>query len=82
MGLLKDIKAEWTWEDIKADFKEHWPDFVAISLAAGFTPTVRRWLGWEENAWAYLAVWIVIAVSTGVVVGLIRGIIKRINKEL
>ena len=80
MGFSKDVKQEWTREGIKADFKEHWPDFVAIAVAAGLTPAIRQWLGWEENAWTYLGVWIVIALATAVALGLIVGIVKRLNK--
>lgn len=79
MGLLKDIKQEWTWEGIKADFKERWPDFVAIAIAAGLTPVMRQWLGWGENTWTYLGVWIVIAVATAVMIGLIRVLIKKLS---
>lgn len=79
MGLLDDIKKEWTWEGIKADFKEHWPDFVAIAVAAGLTPTVQQWLGWGEHTWAYPGVWIVIAVTSAVVIGFIRVIVKKLN---
>ena len=79
MGLLKDIKQEWTWEGIKADFREHWPDFIAIALAAGLTPTIQQWLGWGENGWAYLGVWVVIAVATAVAIGFIRVIVKKLN---
>lgn len=79
MGLLKDIKQEWTWEGIKADFREHWPDFIAIAMAAGLTPTIQQWLGWGENGWAYLGVWVVIAVATAVAIGFIRVIVKKLN---
>ena len=79
MGLLKDIKQEWTWEGIKADWKEHWPDFIAIVWAAGLTPAIQQ-LGWEENGWVFLGVWVVIAVTTAVVIGLIRRIVKKLNK--
>lgn len=79
MGLLKDIKQEWTWEGIKADFKEHWPDLIAIVVAGLFTPAVQEWLGWEENTWAFFGVWIVIAVATAVVIGLIRRIVEKLN---
>jgi len=79
MGLLKDIKQEWTWAGIKADFREHWPDFIAIALAAGLTPTLQQWLGWGDNGWAFLGVWIIIAVTAAVVIGLIRVIVKKLN---
>ena len=79
MGFWNDIKQEWTWPGIKASFREHWPDFVAIAVAAVFTPAVQEWLGWEENTWAFFGVWIVIAVATAVVIGLIRLIIKKLN---
>ena len=79
MGLWNDIKQEWTWEGIKADWKEHWPDFVAIAVSAGFTPTVQQWLGWEGLTWTYPTVWIVIALASAVVIGLIRVIVKKLN---
>lgn len=79
MGLLKDIKQEWTWAGIKADFREHWADLVAIVVAGVFTPTVQQWLGWGDNGWAFLGVWIIIAVTAAVVIGLIRVIVKKLN---
>ena len=79
MGLLKDIKQEWTWEGIKADWKEHWPDFIAIVLAAGLTPAIQQ-LGWGENEWVILGVWGVIALTTAVVIALIRRTVKKLNK--
>lgn len=79
MGLLKDIKQEWTWAGIKADWKEHWPDFVVIVVAGVLTPTLQQWLGWGENGWAFLGVWIVIAVAAAVVIGIIRRIVKILN---
>lgn len=79
MGFWSDIKQEWTWEGIKADWKEHWPDFIAIVLAAGLTPAIQQ-LGWGENGWVFLGVWVVIAVTTAVVIGLIRRIVKKLNK--
>ena len=79
MGFWKDVKQEWTWAGIKADWKEHWPDLVAIVVSGLFTPAVQEWLGWEENTWAFLGVWIVIAVATAVVIGLIRRIVEKLN---
>ena len=79
MGFWNDVKQEWTWAGIKADWKEHWPDLVAIVVAGLFTPAVQEWLGWKENTWAFFGVWIVIAVATGVVIGLIRRIVKKLN---
>ncbi len=77
MGFWNDVKQEWTWAGIKADWKEHWPDLVAIVVAGVLTPTLQQWLGWGDNGWAFLGVWIVIAVATGVVIGLIRVIVRR-----
>ena len=79
MGFWNDVKQEWTWAGIKADWKEHWPDLVAIVVAGLFTPAVQEWLGWKENTWAFFGVWIVIAVATAVVIGLIRLIVKKLN---
>lgn len=79
MGFWKDVKQEWTWAGIKADWKEHWPDLVAIVVAGSFTPAVQEWLRWEENTWAFFGVWIVIAVATAVVIGLIRRIVEKLN---
>ena len=79
MGFGNDVKQEWTWAGIKADWKEHWPDLVAIVVAGLFTPAVQEWLGWEENTWAFFGVWIVIAVATAVVIGLIRVIVEKLN---
>lgn len=79
MGFCNDVKQEWTWAGIKADLREHWADLIAIVVAELFTPAVQERLGWEENTWAFLGVWIVIAVATGVVIGLIRRIVKKLN---
>ena len=79
MGLLKDIKQEWTWAGIKADFREHWADLVAIVVAGVLTPTLQQWLGWGDNGWAFLGVWIIIAVAAAIVIGLIRRIVKILN---
>ena len=79
MGFWKDVKQEWTWAGIKADFREHWADLVAIVVAGVFTPTVQQWLGWGENGWAFLGVWIIIAVAAAIVIGLIRRIVKILN---
>ena len=79
MGFWNDVKREWTWAGIKADWKEHWPDLVAIVVAGLFTPAVQEWLGWKENTWAFFGVWIVIAVAAAVVIGLIRLIVEKLN---
>ena len=79
MGFCNDVKQEWTWAGIKADLREHWADIVAIVVAELLTPAVQEWLGWDENTWALFGVWIVIAVATGVVIGLIRRIVKKLN---
>ncbi len=79
MGFWNDVKQEWTWAGIKASFREHWPDLIAIVVAGLFTPAVQEWLGWGENTWAFFGVWIVIAVATAVVIGLIRRIVKTLN---
>ena len=79
MGFWNDVKQEWTWAGIKADFREHWADIVAIVVAGLLTPAVQEWLGWGENTWAFFGVWIVIAVATAVVIGLIRRIVKKLN---
>jgi len=79
MGFWNDVKQEWTWAGIKADFREHWPDLVAIVVAGLLTPAVQEWLRWEENGWAFLGVWIIIAVSAAVVIGLIRRIVEKLN---
>ena len=79
MGFWNDVKQEWTWAGIKADWKEHWPDLVAIVVAGLFTPAVQEWLGWSENGWAFFGVWIVIAVAAAVVIGLIRLIVEKLN---
>ena len=52
---------------------------VAIVVAGLFTPAVQEWLGWKENTWAFFGVWIVIAVATAVVIGLIRVIVEKLN---
>ncbi len=79
MGFWNDVKQEWTWAGIKTDLKEHWPDFIAIVVAGLFTPAVQEWLGWGGNTWAFFGVWIIIAVATAVVIGLIRVFVKKLN---
>ena len=79
MGFWNDVKQEWTWAGIKADWKEHWPDLVAIVVAGLLTPAIQEWLGWEENGWAFCGVWIFIAVAAAIVIGLTRRIVKKLN---
>ncbi len=83
MVFWNDVKQQWKREDIKAYFKERWPDLLTVFIASWLTPIVRERLGWENNFWTFLAflgIWIVIAIAIAVVTGLIMAIIKRISK--
>ena len=77
MGFWKDIGCEWTWEGMKADWKERWVDFLAVFVAGFLTPSVMKWLGWEDGFLAFSVIFIVIAVVTGTAIGLAAGIFKK-----
>ena len=79
MGFWNDVKQEWTWAGIKADLRERWQDYLAVFVAGWFTPVIRERFGWEDNFWTFLVIWIVIAVATAVVIGLIRVIVEKLN---
>ena len=79
MGFWNDVKQEWTWEGIKADFKERWPDLLAVFIAGWFTPFIIEKFDWENCFWTFLVIWIAIAVTTGVIVGVIKVIIKKLS---
>lgn len=80
MVFWNDVKQQWKREDIKAYFKERWPDLLTVFIAGWLTPIVRERLGWENNFWTFLGIGIVIAIAIAVVTGLIMAIIKRISK--
>lgn len=84
MVFWNDVKQQWKQEDIKAYFKERWPDLLTVFIAGWLTPIVRERLGWENNFWTFLGTFlgigIVIAIAIAVVTGLIMAIIKKISK--
>ena len=80
MDFWNDVKQQWKREGIKAYFKERWPDLLTVFIAGWLTPIVRERFGWENNFWTFLGIWIVIAIATAVVIGVIITIIKRISK--
>lgn len=80
MDFWNDVKHQWTREGIKAYFKERWQDLLTVFIAGWLTPIVRERFGWENNFWTFLGIWIVIAIATAVVIGVIITIIKRISK--
>ena len=68
MGLWKEIKKEWTWDNIK----KSWPDFIAIFIAAFVTSE------WHQPIWKYFIAWIItFFVSRFVIISIVK-LIKRI----
>ena len=62
------------------DIKKRWIDLLAIAIASGLTPSMIQWLGWPDNFWTFIVVFLFIAIVVGIVVGSIMALIKK-NKE-
>ena len=66
--------------DIFNDIKKRWIDLLAIAIASGLTPSMIKWLGWPDNFWTFIIVFLIISIMMGIVVGLALAIIKKIKK--
>jgi len=62
------------------DIKKRWIDLLAIAIASGLTPSLLQWLGWPNNFWTFIIMFLLIAIVVGIVVGLALSIIKKIKK--
>lgn len=79
MGLLKDIKEEWTWEGFKKSIKENWPTLLAVAIASSLTQPCLRWMGKEDNTLMFFLVYILIFLLAYVVTVIVLRVIKRIK---
>ena len=74
MGLLKDIKEEWTWAGIKKSFQEDWQTLLIVAISGFLTPIVMKWLGKEESILLFflvnITIFLLISIMTGVIIGL------------
>ena len=77
MGLLKDIKAEWTWEGIKKSLKEDWPTLLAVFIAGFTTPILVKRMGWQDSNLAFFLINVLLIFLVCAMVGVGKGI-KRI----
>lgn len=80
MGLLKDIKEEWTWEGFKKSIKENWPTLLAIAIASSLTQPCLRWMGKEDNTLMFFLVNILIFLLAYVATVVVLRVIKRIKE--
>ena len=80
MGILHDIRKEWTREGIKKSFREDWPALLAIFIAGFTTPIVVKSLGWQDSNLAFFFVNALSILLVGVLVGVCRRIKRRIKE--
>lgn len=80
MGLLKDIKEEWTWEGFKKSMKEEWPIIIAVAIAALLTKPCLRWMGKTDSTLMFFLVQMVIFLLACVVIAMVLGIKRKIKK--
>lgn len=80
MGLLKDIKEEWTWEGFKKSMKEEWPIIIAVAIAALLTQPCLRWMGKTGSTLMFFLVQMVIFLLACVVIAMVLGIKRKIKK--
>lgn len=80
MGLLKDIKEEWTWEGFKKSMKEEWPIIIAVAIAALLTQPCLRWMGKADSTLMFFLVQMVIFLLACVVIAMVLGIKRKIKK--
>lgn len=67
MGMLNDIKKEWTW----AGTIKMWPDFLAILPAVYFAERYGK-----HNFWGWMLIWILVFITAKYCIRLIVKIIK------
>ena len=80
MGLLEDIKKEWTWEGFKKSLRENWIDLLSVLLIGNITPIILKYKGWEDSALAFFLVFLLLYLLVFIVRGLIMGIIRKIKE--
>ena len=80
MGLLKDIKEEWTWEGFKKSMKEEWPIIIAVAIAALLTQPCLRCMGKTDSTLMFFLVQMVIFLLACVVIAMVLGIKRKIKK--
>jgi hypothetical protein len=68
MGILNEIKKEWTW----ANTIQQWPDFLAILPAVYFAERYGK-----HNFWAWMLIWILVFITAKFCIRLIVKIIKE-----
>ena len=79
MGLLNDIKQEWTWRGIKKSLREDWPTLLGIFVAGFTTPIVVKSMGWQDSNLAFFFVNVLLILLVGVLVGIGKAIIRKIK---
>ena len=80
MGLINDIKKEWTREGIKKSFRDGWPDLLAVFIAGFTTPIVVKRMGWQDSTLAFFFVNVLLVLFVCAVIGVGMGIKKRIRR--
>ena len=80
MGLLKDIKQEWTWEGFKKSMREEWPILLSVFIAGFLTPPCLKWLGKEDSTLLFFVVNVGIFLLACICLGLVMGLKRRIKK--
>ena len=68
MGILNDIKKEWSW----ANTIQQWPDFLAILPAVIFAERYGK-----HNFWDWTLIWIFVFITARFCIRLIVKIIKK-----
>ena len=67
MGLWKEIKKEWTWDNIM----KSWPDYVAIFIAASVASEYCR------SFWMFIPVWLIVFFISRFLILYITKLIKK-----
>ena len=79
MGLINDIKKEWTREGIKKSLREDWPTILAIAVAGFTTPIVVKRMGWQDSNLAFFFVNALLLLLVGVVIGIGKRFKRKIK---
>ena len=80
MGLIKDIKEQWTWDGIKKSLKEEWTILLAVAIAAFLTQPCLRKMGKADSTLMFFIVQIVIFLLANIAIGIVMGIKGKIKK--
>lgn len=80
MGLLEDIKKEWTWEGFKKSIRKDWLTLLSVAISGFLTPIVLKSLGKEDSGLLFILVnltlFVLVSIATGVVLRIKRKITK------